>query len=69
MIGYYYEIRSSVRWQVWDVRTGAGLHNFSGHSGRVMTVSWHNTDHGMVISGAEDGTLHVWDPKVTIVID
>ena len=49
--------------QIWDVRgEGCALHNFSGHGGRVMTVSWHPTSEDLVLSGAEDGTLHVWRP-------
>ena len=42
---------------------GAPLHNFSGHNGRVMTCAWHPVKEGLVISGSEDGILHVWDPK------
>jgi len=48
--------------QVWDVSSGTPLHNFSGHNGRVMCCSWHPTL-SLVMSGAEDGTLHLWDPK------
>ena len=50
--------------QVWDVSTGAPLHNFSGHCGRVMCCLWHPTRPGLVITGSEDTTLHIWDPKV-----
>ena len=50
--------------QVWDVSNGGSpLHNFSGHNGRVMTCAWHPTQAGLVITGSEDGILHVWDPK------
>ena len=42
---------------------GSPLHNFSGHNGRVMTCAWHPTQAGLVITGSEDGILHVWDPK------
>ena len=49
--------------QIWDVRgEGCALHNFSGHGGRVMTVSWHPTSEDLVLSGAEDGILHMWRP-------
>ena len=49
---------------MWDVSSGAPLHNFSGHSGRVMCCLWHPTRPGLVITGSEDTTLHIWDPKV-----
>ena len=42
---------------------GSPVSNFSGHNGRVMTCSWHPTLTSHVISGAEDGSLHVWDPS------
>ena len=49
--------------QVWDVEAGAPLHNFSGHTGRVMCCSWHPTLPGLVLTGGEDGVLHCWDPS------
>ena len=50
--------------QVWDVAAGAPLHNFSGHSGRVMCTVWHPTMAGMVLTGGEDGVLYCWDPTM-----
>jgi COMPASS component SWD3 len=35
-----------------------------GHSGRVCSVRFHNTDHNILVSGGWDRSLHVWDLRV-----
>ncbi len=42
------------------------LARFDGHTGPVWAVvplSWPDLDHSVVVTGSEDGTVRVWDPK------
>ena len=32
-----------------------------------MSCLWHPTRPGLVITGSEDTTLHIWDPKVDLM--
>ena len=48
--------------QVWDALTGAPLHNFRGHSGRLMCCMWHPAL-DMVLTGGEEGALMCWKPE------
>ena len=48
--------------QVWDALTGTPLHNFRGHSGRLMCCIWHPASE-MVLSGGEEGALMCWKPE------
>ena len=42
--------------------TSTPLHNFPGHSGRVMCCLWHPTQ-DLVLTGGEEGVLQGWRPK------
>jgi WD40 repeat protein len=44
---------------VWDVVTGKQLHKFSGHRGRVFSVSA-SADGTMIATGSEDSTILLW---------
>ena len=48
--------------QVWDVASCSPLHNFPGHSGRVMCCLWHPTQ-DLVLTGGEEGVLQGWRPQ------
>ena len=48
--------------QVWDALVGTPLHNFRGHSGRLMCCMWHPALE-MVLSGGEEGSLMCWNPE------
>ena len=45
---------------VWDLRTGARLHELTGHHGIVPSVSL-SGDGRYIVSGSIDGTVAVWD--------
>ena len=44
-----------------DLRSGSSTHSLAGHSGSVLTVAWHPRDENILVSGATDGSLRVWD--------
>ncbi len=46
--------------QVWDVKNGTPIANFSEHHGRVFCVQWSPKDPDVVFSGSEDCTLRGW---------
>ena len=45
---------------VWDFRTGARLHELTGHHGEVNSVAL-SGDGRYIVSGSEDRTVAVWD--------
>jgi hypothetical protein len=47
--------------QAWDISTGAVKRMFTGHSGYVHCVCVRSG--GNILSGAEDGTVKMWDPS------
>lgn len=47
---------------LWDIRNpGAIVHSLTGHSGGVVTVSWHPTRSAALLSGSQDTTAKIWD--------
>ena len=44
-----------------DLRSGSSTHSLAGHAGSVLAVSWHPKDENILVSGATDGGLRVWD--------
>jgi WD40 repeat protein len=48
--------------QAWDLRSGAQLHQFTGHTGSVTTIAVAELNgRPIVISGSDDGTVRVWE--------
>ena len=45
---------------VWDLQTGARLHELTGHQGGVNSVAL-SGDGRHIVSGSDDGTVAVWD--------
>ena len=45
---------------VWDLQTGARLHELTGHQGGVNSVAL-SGDGRHIVSGSYDGTVAVWD--------
>ena len=45
---------------VWDLQTGARLHELTGHHGGVRSVAL-SGDGRHIVSGSDDGTVAVWD--------
>ena len=45
---------------VWDLQTGARLHELTGHQGWVTSVAL-SGDGRHIVSGSDDGTVAVWD--------
>jgi WD40 repeat protein len=45
---------------VWDLQTGARLHQLTGHQGVVTSVAL-SGDGRHIVSGSSDGTVAVWD--------
>jgi WD40 repeat protein len=46
--------------RLWDIETGKVVKKFTGHTNRVLSVSW-RPDRGQVVSGSDDETFRVWD--------
>jgi WD40 repeat protein len=46
--------------RLWDIETGKVIKKFTGHTDRVLSVSW-RPDGGRVVSGSDDKTFRVWD--------
>lgn len=44
-----------------DLKSGASIHALAGHGGAVMSVAWHPTREHLLVSGATDGTVRLWD--------
>jgi ribosome assembly protein SQT1 len=47
---------------MWNISTATCMHVFTGHSSPVLSGSF-TPDGKHIVSGSEDGTLFVWDPK------
>jgi len=48
--------------RVWDVETGETLRTFTGHTNRVLSISF-SPDGRFLVSGSVDGTVRVWGVK------
>ena len=48
--------------RVWDVATGARLHNLVGHTGRVLCAVY-SPDGKRIASGGDDHTARIWDAE------
>ncbi|GAB7349587.1 hypothetical protein MBLNU459_g0278t1 [Dothideomycetes sp. NU459] len=46
-----------------DLRSGANTHSLAGHSGAVLTVSWHPLREHVLASGSSDGQVRLWDVR------
>ena len=46
--------------QIWDVKQGAPVANYRGHSGRLLSVQWSATDSDMIYTGGDDFCVHAW---------
>ena len=44
-----------------DLRSGSAAHALAGHSGSVLSVAWHPKEENILVSGATDGGVRVWD--------
>ncbi|TKX25259.1 putative DNA excision repair protein ckn1 [Elsinoe australis] len=44
-----------------DLKSGASTHSLAGHGGAVMSVAWHPKSEHLLVSGATDGSVRVWD--------
>ncbi|RKP26065.1 WD40-repeat-containing domain protein [Syncephalis pseudoplumigaleata] len=58
--------RDTTLW-MWQLPSGRCMHVFAGHSGAV-TCGQFTPDGKWVVSGAEDGTLILWDPKTAAAV-
>lgn len=47
---------------LWDVTQGEIVRRFSGHLGKVNTVSWNEND-SVLATGSFDTTIRLWDTK------
>ena len=43
------------------MNTGKALQTLQGHTDFVRSVAWNPTDNQQLVSGADDGTIKVWD--------
>lgn len=46
-----------------DLRSGSAAHALAGHSGSVLSVAWHPKEENILVSGATDGGVRVWDVR------
>ena len=46
-----------------DLRSGSATHSLAGHSGAVLTVSWHPKHENILASGGTDGVVRLWDVR------
>lgn len=47
---------------MWNGQTGQFMNSFFGHTGKVLCGSF-TVDGKQIITGSEDGTIKIWDPK------
>lgn len=48
---------------IWNKKNEKPIHQISGHSATVNSVSWNPVYHGMLASGSDDGTIRIWLPE------
>ncbi|KAI9744001.1 MAG: hypothetical protein M1818_002735 [Claussenomyces sp. TS43310] len=48
-----------------DLRTGSSAHSLAGHHGAVLAVSWSPTRDHVLASGGTDGTVRLWDVRMS----
>lgn len=46
-----------------DLRSGSATHSLAGHSGAVLSVSWHPKQENILASGGTDGVVRLWDVR------
>lgn len=46
-----------------DLRSGSSTHALAGHSGSVLSVSWHPHGENILVSGGSDGAVRIWDVR------
>jgi len=57
--------------RIWDVVHGKLVQTFSGHNGRILSVSF-SSDGKRIATSGNDGTIKVWDPssgRVLLIVD
>uniref|UniRef100_A0A915DBW7 LisH domain-containing protein n=1 Tax=Ditylenchus dipsaci TaxID=166011 RepID=A0A915DBW7_9BILA len=45
---------------IWNVDKSEPVRYLKGHTGTVNAVCWNPTQHGMLASGSDDGTIRIW---------
>lgn len=53
----------------WDVRSGSRIRKHEGHEGVVNTIDVHKRGNETIVSGADDATIGLWDPRTKAAID
>mmetsp|Transcript_12401 Transcript_12401/g.29104 ORF Transcript_12401/g.29104 Transcript_12401/m.29104 type:complete len:426 (+) Transcript_12401:80-1357(+) len=43
---------------------GYGANVPAGHSNRIFSIKWHNTDENLLMSGGWDNTIQIWDTRL-----
>lgn len=46
-----------------DLKSGSSTHSLAGHSGSVLSVTWHPKHEYILASGGSDGAVRVWDVR------
>ncbi|KAI9179753.1 hypothetical protein H9P43_005083 [Blastocladiella emersonii ATCC 22665] len=54
---------------VWDVETGARVRRGKGHTGLVSSLVRTRRGHELLVSGSDDGSCKVWDPRSKHAVD
>ncbi|KAK9446982.1 WD40-repeat-containing domain protein [Limtongia smithiae] len=53
----------------WDVDTGARIRTHTGHVGVINALDRVRRGPELLLSGGDDGTLGLWDPRVKVAVD
>ncbi|OJD21807.1 hypothetical protein ACJ73_06852 [Blastomyces percursus] len=53
----------------WDAKSGQRIRQFKGHEEIINCLDATRTDHGLLISGSDDGCVGIWDPRQKEAVD
>ncbi|KAK9477492.1 WD40-repeat-containing domain protein [Lipomyces japonicus] len=66
---YVYSASTDATLGVFDVESGTRIRKHTGHEDVVNTIDRVRRGNELLVSGSDDGTIGLWDPRVKLAID